>query len=115
MNMTRPEFMDLFIDEYTEEKVGKIIPEQSNLIYTMYSVLLESDLVRNNIKQVDYDSDTIVVKMNDKETAKEIKDNFQGETIRFGYDMYQIHIKLDKAYLYVTLEKLDMTEETETE
>ena len=113
MNMTRPEFLDLFIEEYTEEKIGKIIPEQSNLIYAMYSVLLESDLVRSNIEQVDYDSDTIVVKMNNKNTAKEVKDNYQNETLRFGYDTYKIHIKLDKAYLYVTLEKIE--EEFETE
>lgn len=114
MNMTRPEFLDLFIDSYTEESIGKIIPDRSNLIYTMYSVLLESDLFRSNIEQVDYDSDTVVVKMNNKITAKEVRDNFQGETIRFGYEIYEIHIKVDKAYLYVTLEKiLDETEEAE--
>lgn len=114
MNMTRPEFLDLFIDSYTEESIEKIIPEQSNLIYTMYSVLLESDLVRSNIEQVDYDDETAVVKLSSKAVAKEVRDNFQGETIRFGYETYEIHIKVDKAYLYVTLEKIaDETEESE--
>lgn len=108
--MTRPEFLDIFIDEYTEEKISKIIPEQTILIYTMYTVLLESDLVRSNIEQVDYDDETIVVKMNSRTTAKEVKENFQGNSIRFGYDIYKIHIKLDKAYLYVSLEKIEETE-----
>ena len=115
MNMTRPEFLDLFIDEYNEACIGKIIPDQSNLIYAMYTVLLESDLMKSNIEQVDYDDNTIVVKMSHKTIAKEVKENYHGETIRFGYDTYNLHVKVDKVYVYVTLDKIESNDEDNIE
>lgn len=103
MDMSRPEFLDLFIEEYTETEIGKVIPSQSNLIYTMYTVILESDLARSNIESVSYDEETVVVKFKNKSTAKEVRDRYKKETIRLGYDIYQIDIKVDKAYLYISL------------
>lgn len=113
MKMTRPEFMDRFIEEYTEESVAKVIPEQSNLIYAIYSVLLESDLDQSDIKQVNCDNETVVVKLSSKELAKSVRNKFHDDTIRFGYITYKLNIKVDKSYLYVDLEEIPESESEE--
>lgn len=115
MDMSRPEFLDLFIEEYTETEIGKVIPSQTNLIYTMYTVILESDLARSNIESVSYDEETVVVKFKNKSTAKEVRDKYKKETIRLGYDIYQIDIKVDKAYMYISLNFIKSIDDEEEE
>ena len=111
--MTRPEFLDKFIDEYTVDGIGKVIPDQSNLIYAIYTVLLESNLSRTDILQVDCDDQSIVVKLSSKDLAKSVKSKFNQETIRFGYDLYKMNVKLDKSYIYVDLELIEDNESEE--
>lgn len=103
VNLTRPEFMDVFLDGYTMETMDPVIPDQCNLIYTIYSVLLESDLKRSDIKQVSCDGETVVVKLSSKSMVKEVVSKFHKEIIRFGVKYYKIHIKTDRCYLYVDL------------
>lgn len=103
VNLTRPEFMDVFLDNYTMETMDPIIPDQCNLIYTIYSVLLESNLKRSDIKQVSCDGETVVVKLSSKTMVKDVVSKFHKEIIRFGVKYYKIHMKTDRCYLYVDL------------
>ena len=105
LNLTRPEFMESFLDDINKESLDPIIPEQTNLIYTIYSVLLESDLKKSDIKQVSCDGETIVVKLASKSMVNNVVSKFHKELIRFGFDYYHINIKTDKCYLFVDLTK----------
>ena len=88
VNLTRPEFMNVFLDNYTMETMDPIIPDQCNLIYTIYSVLLESNLKRSDIKQVSCDGETVVVKLSSKTMVKDVVSKFHKEIIRFGVKYY---------------------------
>lgn len=111
VHMTRLDFLDKFIDEYTEAGVSVVIPSQVKLIYTIYSVLLESDLDKTDIKQVSCDEESVVVKLADKSLAKAVRQRYHKEIIRFGDNWYKVHIKLDKCYIYVTLEEVPAPDE----
>lgn len=113
LNMTRPEFFDKFIEKYTEDGISAVVPSQVNLIYAIYSVLLESDLHESDIKQVSCDNETVVVKLADKTMVKEVRQRYNKETIRFGFRWYEIKIKTEKTYLYLTLVEIPDPEEEE--
>lgn len=115
VHMTRLDFLDKFIEEYTEAGVSVVIPSQVKLIYTIYSVLLESDLNKSDIKQVSCDDESVVVKLADKTIAKAVRQRYHKEVIRFGDNWYKISIKLDKCYIYVSLEEISVPEEEEEE
>lgn len=115
VHMTRLDFLDKFIEEYTEDDVSVVIPSQVKLIYSIYSVLLESDLDKSDIKQVSCDDEAVVVRLADKSLAKAVRQRYHKEVIRFGDNYYKIHIKLDKSYIYVTLEEIPASDEDEEE
>ena len=111
VRMTRLDFLDKFIEDYTEAGVSVVVPSQCKLIYSIYSVLLESDLEKKDIKQVGCDDESVVVRLVDKSTAKAVRQRYHKEIIRFGDKWYKLHIKLDKAYIYVTLEEVPMPDD----
>lgn len=111
VRMTRLDFLDKFIDDYTEAGVSVVVPSQCKLIYSIYSVLLESDLEKKDIKQVSCDNESVVVRLADKSIAKMVRQRYHKEIMRFGDKWYKLHIKLDKAYIYVTLEEVPMPDD----
>ena len=111
VRMTRLDFLDKFIEDYTEAGVSVVVPSQCKLIYSIYSVLLESDLEKKDIKQVSCDNESVVVRLADKSIAKAVRQRYHKEIMRFGDKWYKLHIKLDKAYIYVTLEEVPMPDD----
>lgn len=111
VRMTRLDFLDKFIEDYTEAGVSVVVPSQCKLIYSIYSVLLESDLEKKDIKQVSCDNESVVVRLADKSIAKSVRQRYHKEIMRFGDKWYKLHIKLDKAYIYVTLEEVSMPDD----
>lgn len=109
MNMTRPEFLKKFLTKagnqgITEDDLSKIVPENSNLVYAMYCVLLESDLERSDITQVHCDGETVVVKLTSKSLAKSVREKWNKEHIRLGIYEYKIKVRVDNCYIFVSMD-----------
>lgn len=111
LNMTRPEFLKKFLTDsddtstITEEDLERIIPGSTNLLYAAYTVIRELDLRKSSITYVNSDEESIVMKMESKELAKQIKDEFNKEQLRIGAVVYKIHVKVDKTYVFISIEE----------
>lgn len=111
LNMTRPEFLLKFLTssedplDITMDDMEHVIPKGSKLIYACYNCIIDCNLHKNDITYVNIDDDdTLVIKLSSKAIAKQIKENYNKEMIRFGDKMYKLHIKIDGTYLFVSIE-----------
>lgn len=109
--MTRPEFLKKFLTDsddtssITEEDLDRIIPGSTTLIHVAYIVIRDLDLKKGQITYVNSDGESIALKMESKELAKKIKDEFHKETIRVGATIYKVRVKVDKAYAFIAIEE----------
>lgn len=107
--MTRLEFLDKFVEEYSFQGISPVIPAQYPLIYALYTVLMECNLRPKDISFVSCDGENVVARLQHKDHVKEVVRRYTGEELRLGYDLFQIQLKADKCYLHVTLVKTGST------
>jgi hypothetical protein len=63
---------------------------------------MEADINPDDVKYVNIDDESVVVKLSSKSLAKEVKEKSNKEIIRFGMIFYKIKIKVDGPYIIVT-------------
>jgi hypothetical protein len=108
LNMTRPEFMRRIITQcddshyITEDDLRRYLDMSDHLQYCCYSALMEADINPDDVKYVNIDDESVVVKLSSKSLAKEVKEKSNKEIIRFGMIFYKIKIKVDGPYIIVT-------------
>ena len=112
LNMTRPEFLKKFltdsddISSITNEDIARILPGSEKVMYCAYTVLRDHDLPKHSIQYVNFDGDSIAMRLESKQLAKQIKDEWNDHTlVRIGAMFYSVNIKIDKTYLIVTIDE----------
>lgn len=113
LNMTRPEFMRRILTkgdrnhEITEADFEAMASAGYTPQYCCYTVLMGADLHPEDVLQVHDDSESIVVKLADKQLAKQVKEKFNKETIRLGDDVYRVKVKVDKTLVFVSVKLVE--------
>lgn len=110
LNMTRPEFLKKFLTDsdditsITMDDLERILPGSEKLLYCSYTILRELDLPKHSIQYVNFDGESIALHMESKALAKQIKDEWnEDELVRVGPTYYKINIRVDKAYLIISI------------
>ena len=117
LKMTRPEFLKKFLTEsgnshdITMEDLERVVPGSSKLIYTAYTIIMEQDADSKDIKYVNCDDDSVVIKFASKNIVKDIKESWHKEMIRLGAYFYKIKVKTDGLLVYISISQDHMVGE----
>lgn len=117
LKMTRPEFLKKFLtnsensNDITMEDLERVVPGSSKLIYAAYTVIMEQDLEPTDIKYVNCDDESVMIKCASKSIVKSIKATWHKQTIRLGAYFYRIKVKIDGLYLYISISQEQSDEE----
>lgn len=113
LNMTRPEFMKRILTkgrrthEITEEDFETMASVEYAPQYCCYTALMECNLRPEDILQIHDDSESIVVKLASKQQAKAVKEKFNKEHIQLGDKVYRVKVKVDKAFVFVSVKLVE--------
>lgn len=112
LNMTRPEFLSTFLavgssNIISFEEMARLIPASHDLIYCAYCALIEANISRSDINYVNADDESIVIRLNSKDTAKSIKSTCNKERIRIGDKKYKLIVDLKGNNIFVEIKLLN--------
>lgn len=112
LNMTRPEFLcvcaDRDSDNITMKDLQKLLPASRDLIYCIYTVLMDSNISSSDIISVDMDNENgAVIQFYHKSVAKKVKENFSKKKIIIGDKEYKASVKHKSNCVFVAVELMN--------
>lgn len=105
LRMTRPEFLAAFVEGRnifrSIQQISELLPDHYDTIYCVYSAIMNADISADDIKYVQVDDEeNIIIKLQNKAIAKQIKNTCKNKQVRLGDRYYDVTLKIKDVYVY---------------
>ena len=95
------------IDSLDGDRARYVLYDTSTVSYVVYTVLMEADINRKDIVDMNVDEDSVAITFRKKSVAETVRSLCNRELVRYGDWCYRVRLKVKGNHLIANVEEVE--------